>query len=335
MIMRPSSKFFRALSCTAFAGLMQASLVCLAAPVLDDVQLDLHADAVATGKTIMLGDLLNVETQNAALRARIETLALAPVPRPGAMEKYSRADLEQFVRSHLLPYTGNLAWVGANFVKVHAAAQLLQTGDMAEAVKQEVAQALGARFPHVGIELAAPVPALDLPPGKVSWQVRPVDADRLLARLPVWVDISVDGHYSRTAVLSYALKLGQVVRVARRDLPAGSVIAEADFEAKQQDVTEVLQEVLPGNEFEAGARTKKSIRKGQMLLRDQLSPQGMVLRGDSVKLLLSDGGLQIETRAIAEQDGVIGQRVKIRPETSVAAVTGLIVGPGVVRVEGM
>lgn len=333
--MRSSATLLRVLCCATCACLMLASVAWAAAPVLDDVQLDLHADAVATGKTVLLGDLLSIQTQNSALQTRMGALAVAPVPRPGAMEKYTRGELEQFVRSHLLPYTGKLSWVGANSVKVHAAAQMLQTGDMVDAVKQEVMQTLGARFSHVGMELAAPVPALDLSPGKVSWQVRAVDADHLLSRLPVWVDISVDGRYSRTAVLSYALKLGQIVRVARRDLPAGSVIAESDFDSKQEDVTEVVQEVLQANEFEAGARTKKSIRKGQILMRDQLSPQGMVLRGDSVKLLLSDGGLQIETRAIAEQDGVIGQRVKIRPETSVAAVTGLIVGPGVVRVEGM
>ncbi|HSY26141.1 MAG TPA: flagellar basal body P-ring formation chaperone FlgA, partial [Burkholderiaceae bacterium] len=102
-----------------------------------------------------------------------------------------------------------------------------------------------------------------------------------------------------------------------------------------EDVSDIAQEVMPIVDVEMPARVKKTVKKGQILMRDQLSQQGMVFRGDSVKLMLTDGGLMIETRAIAEQDGNVGQLVKVKPETSDAAVTALIVAPGVVKVEGM
>jgi len=123
--------------------------------------------------------------------------------------------------------------------------------------------------------------------------------------------------------------------VAHRDLPVGTVVTPADFESKVEDVTEMSQEAMPATDIESPTRVTKALKKGQVLMRGQLSPRGMVFRGDSVKLMLTDGGLTIEARATAEQDGNIGQFVKVRPETSVAAVTGLIVAPGVVKVEGM
>ena len=325
------------LFCSAFfwvAFLLPSQLV-RAASVADDLQLELRADVVVTGSHILMSDLTSVASANKQLKDAVESMRVGNAPRVGHVERYTRAELEQQMRSRLIPYSGKIEWSGANAIKVRSAGQILPGDKLSEEIKEIVKSELKAKYASVELNSSSPLADVELPVGEVSWKLRPIDVDHLFSLLPVWVDVSVNKQPYRAVTVSFLLKLKTNVYVAHRDLPVGTVVATEDFEAKLEDVSDIAQEVMPIADVEMPARVKKAVKKGQILMRDQLSQQGMVFRGDSVKLMLTDGGLMIETRAIAEQDGNVGQLVKVKPETSDAAVTALIVAPGVVKVEGM
>jgi flagella basal body P-ring formation protein FlgA len=59
-----------------------------------------------------------------------------------------------------------------------------------------------------------------------------------------------------------------------------------------------------------------------------------VIQGESIRLELVDGAVTLESAAIALTDGVVGQRVPVKPAASKDTVVVQVVAPGVVRISG-
>jgi hypothetical protein len=70
-------------------------------------------------------------------------------------------------------------------------------------------------------------------------------------------------------------------------------------------------------------------------IRDSVdpAPAGMVLRGEEVRLQSAVAGILIETGAVAQADGKLGQRIPVRPARSNETIMAWVAAPGVVRME--
>ncbi|MFB9240284.1 flagellar basal body P-ring formation protein FlgA [Massilia antarctica] len=325
-----SLPFPRLRAMTLLAACVLPLLCRAAAPV----QLVLRADATVRGEQIVLADLLTVSADDAAVKAALDALRVGPAPRVGAVEQYGRPELERLMHARALPPGAELAWSGARAVKVRAAERLLTSEALQRAASEALQQHLGAAWAGAELRLAGPVADVTLPLGEPVLSTRIVDPAHARARQAVYVDVTVAGKLVRSVLVPFALKLSRVAYVARRDLAAGTVLSANDVEQQREDVSEVVDSMLPVPQLTPSARTVKAVARGQILLRSHLAQQGLVYRGDTVKLVLAEGGVSIETRAVAQQDGGMGQLVRVKPESSMEAISARVVGAGLVQAEG-
>ncbi|MFZ6646141.1 flagellar basal body P-ring formation chaperone FlgA [Undibacterium sp. TJN25] len=309
------------------------SMAC-AAGSSTSVQVDLSADVAISQKRFTLGQIAVVKTDDNEIRKTVESLEVGQAPRVGYVEQYTKEELDRLIHSRVPLMRAALDWHGAKAVKVRAAGHSLDNAKVVESAREYLAKELGAKFKRVELNSAAPVADIELPTGEVSMTCRPLEMGRLYSRAPIWVDIRVNGEVYRSVVVTFTIKVAQEVYVAKRDLPAGTIALPSDFETRTEDVTDNPEGLVSANGLSEATRLRKAVGRGQMLRREQLSPEGLVFRGDSVKLILAEGGVVIETRAIAQQDGVVGQLVKVKPETSAEAFSGRVLVGGVVQVEG-
>jgi flagella basal body P-ring formation protein FlgA len=305
-------------------------LACQAAPV----QLVLRADATVRGPQIVLADLLTVSAEDAAVKAALDALAVGPAPRVGAVEQYGRPELERLMHARALPAGAELAWSGAKAVKVRAAERQLTSEALQRAATEALKQHLGAAWAGAELRVAGSVPDVALPLGEPVLSTRIVDPAHVRARQAVYVDVAVGGKPVRSVLVPFALTLTRMAYVARRDLASGTVLGANDVEQRREEISEVADSMLPVPQLGPTARTVKAVARGQVLLRSHLAQQGLVYRGDTVKLVLAEGGVSIETRAVAQQDGGMGQLVRVKPESSMEAISARVVGAGVVQAEG-
>jgi flagella basal body P-ring formation protein FlgA len=277
----------------------------------EPVRIELKKDVVVSGRSVRIGDAGAVFAADRETREAIEAVRIQDAPRVGAADRLSRAEIEQVLRFRLPRAGRNVEWGGANVVTLRAAMQTVDTTAFAATAQRHLIEALGHEFAGVEAELLVPLAAVAAPVGEVVFQPRPVDAAHAGSRQSVWIDVLVDGGFYRAVVVPFQLRLRQRVQVARRDLPAGTLVSEADFDARIEDISDRARRVLPASALQGTMRVAQRIGAGEVLMRHQLVDEATVQRGDMVKLVLAAGGVQVETRGVAQQPALLGQDVKV------------------------
>lgn len=124
-------------------------------------------------------------------------------------------------------------------------------------------------------------------------------------RFPIWASVKI------------ALPVTRVLAVS--DLPAGTAIAPGQVELATRDEAPGISELLPiaaALEQVVGKCPRQTIRAGEPVRLAWLDAPKAVLRGETVKVRVRDGGAQLELEAVAESSGAVGEKVFIRNPNS-------------------
>ncbi len=306
------------------AGMLQAAGATSVTLVLQDrVQID-HAH-------VRVQDLAKVVTAGAAGQ-RMADVDLGLAPRVGQVMRLSRAELGERITRALAGCDCDLAWQGATAVELRAASKFLPAQTMIEVAKAKLMAQFAADATSLELTLLAPQADLELPLGTVEVKARDVLAPQLSARVPVWVDVLVDGAVVRSVVLPFGLRSQRPVYVARTDLAKGALVTAADFVLQSRDVAGLRASAVGLEALASGARLVQHIGEGQVLTVSQLPVKQTVLRGDRVRLRIGDAHIAVETAALAQGDATVGQTVMVRPVASEQTVAARVVSADLVEI---
>lgn len=233
------------------------------------MQLQLRKDATITERFVTVGDVVEADAGK-NLSPVLKALHIGPAPRVGNVDQLTREEVEQVMRRRMPDVKLNVEWSGPRMVKIRAAAHAVDTAALVEAARNQLLNDLRKKFEKAEVSALAMPNELELPIGEISYKPRGIDIKQSHARIPVWVDVYVNGAFYKSVVVPFSASVQQPLYVAR---------------------------------------------------------------GDSVKLILAEGGVLIEARAVAQEEGAIGQRVKVKPENGAGAVSARVVALGVVRAD--
>lgn len=321
-------------------SLLRQWLICLLLALLSlqaraaAVRIDLRSDVLLSSARMVLSDLASIDADDAQLARVIAALPIGSAPMAGYVDRRSRAELEVALRAQRFPVGQRIEWQGARSVTIRRESRMLDPAlPLAEAVRY-VSSLFQAQYIKLDLSLAVPITELALPVGQAQCRVRTIERQPLRARLPVWVDVFVDGVLYRSVVVTLAVVAQQEVYVARRALVEGEAVGLQDLLLVTRDVAGLADEVIKPDALVGGPRLRTALALGQVLTVRQLAPSGMVLRGDRVTVELRNQGILLETVAIAQADGQLGQIVPVKMQQGGEVVAARVVAPGLVRIDG-
>lgn len=315
-------------ACVCFA-------LCAGAAVPGEVKvhIELKDEAIAHESVVTFSDVAIVRADKPQDEKTLNTLRVRNAPMAGRVEQMTREELEQLLRTRGDVASLRVTWSGARAVRIRRASQMVQGQVLIDTAKAYLQEVLALRFEKFELEPVMPPADLEVPAGTVLLQARPLDG-KPAARVPVWVDVYVNGVVVRSAVVALHVKAMKDVLVARRDLPAGSTVSDADFEVEQQDVAALQSALVAVSSMREPVRLRKTLLAGKVLTGEYLLEQGAVSRGDAVTLIFAEGGVVVETLATAEHEASIGRTVMVRPVGSTDRVEGRLVARGMVEANG-
>lgn len=300
-------------------------------PALASLALELRAEALVNHTRIALADLV-VLPANPAAAGSLGRIDAGRAPRAGYTERLSRAQLELLIRRHGAAEGVPITWSGAASVAVRLKTQTVKAQDLEAAATQAGHAEFADRYAGLDIAVAAPTADLEVPTGPWRLRARALKGLPLAPRVPLWLDVIVDGAVYRSILVPLLVTLRQPVYVARRSFERGAWSGVDDFEVRDENVAGV--DALPV--APAGMRNwrlRQGIKAGQVLSRAVLSADGAVMRGDQVRLVVRSGPIGIETGATAMAEAVPGQLVAVRPSGATDIVTGRLGAATTVIVE--
>jgi flagella basal body P-ring formation protein FlgA len=156
--------------------------------------------------------------------------------------------------------------------------------------------------------------------------------NELNGAVPVQV-IVLDGDVRRRAfvVTAHVSRMHRVL-VTRRKLPARQILTADDFVVEKR-TGRLPRDIVEDPRKALGLRTRRRLSAGVVLRTTQLDKPPDISRGDRVRLYLESGGLTIETAGKAQQDGFVGDWLRVRNPSSRRVVIGQLKADGAIHVQ--
>jgi flagella basal body P-ring formation protein FlgA len=132
---------------------------------------------------------------------------------------------------------------------------------------------------------------------------------------------------------------GRLVRlvelpVATHPIARGHTLTAADLDWRRFDAGRIRPGTLevPGQLI--GTVTRRPLQAGRAIASRDVERPRLVERGRAVRLVYAGPGLRLETLGIAQESGTLGEVVRVVNADSERALSGVVAGPGEVRIGG-
>ena len=297
-----------------------------AQPVPASLVLELREDVLVEHARVTLADLAIVP----AAAWELGAIPLGSAPRIGYTERFSQVQIQNAIRRHT-GETAPLAWKGATAVLVRTRSQIVPEQQIKDVALLAIKSQVDDPAAKVTVDLAVPLPDVEVPVGKVSARARPVSPISHGGRTPVWVDLLVDGAVYRSVVVQLAVSVRRQAYVALHEIVPGDLVGKQDFSLTEIDVANGA--VIPPAQALRPFRATRAIRTGEQLTTAAIAATGSVLRGDAVRVRLNSGQIGIETVGVAMDNAIAGQAVSVRTAAGRDLVLGRVSQSGAVILE--
>lgn len=304
----------------------------LAAVQAAPLRIELLSSVRLTRADVRLGDVAAISTGDLALLRRLMALPLGPAPRAGDSAQLSRTELMRWIHARTGIAGRDVSWQGAQVTQLQRASADIAGDQLVAAAADSLRGWLAGRSTRADITPQAPPRDLAVPYGQTVLRARSLPAQQPLSRrMLVWVDVWVDDRFVRTVPVGFEVQAFGPAHVATHDMPAGSRVDEAALQLREVELTGLgaAPLALPAV---APAQLRHALAAGQPVTRQDIQAQPAIARGDWVALRVRSGGIELESRVEALQNGRVGQLVSVKPGNAAAPITARVVAPGQVEV---
>ena len=127
----------------------------------------------------------------------------------------------------------------------------------------------------------------------------------------------------------YLFTSGQVTRtkeivVTQGAISPGTVLTSSNLSLAKVDVRRLRYTAFTDLEALIGARMKRRVTDGQAIQSNMLC---FVCKGDRITITAEIAGMEVKTAGIAQQDGVVGDNIKVINASSQKAVIARVASP--------
>lgn len=127
----------------------------------------------------------------------------------------------------------------------------------------------------------------------------------------------------------YLFTSGQVTRtkeivVTQGAISPGTVLTSSNLSLAKVDVRRLRHTAFTELEALIGARIKRRVTDGQAIQSNMLC---FVCKGDRITITAEIAGMEVKTAGIAQQDGVVGDNIKVINASSQKAVIARVASP--------
>jgi flagella basal body P-ring formation protein FlgA len=295
-----------------------------------DVALTLKETAVVSGPQVLLGELADLPQSGGTEAALLAGLSAGPSPLPGEMRIVTRSDVGRILETAGLTSVGV---GGAPQVRISRSSRSLTEGEVAPVLKTHIAAITAWKPEEIEIRAIRNLKDVLVPEGNttVRFILKSVPSSFRSLLLPL--EISVDGRPVRTAWITADVRINASVLQAARALPFGAALTGNDIRPAQIEIHDPRTAYVRSAEAATGKVLRRSLKPGELITGDALSDPLVVRNGDTVRLRLEKPNIRMVILARAEQDGRLGQSIRVRNLEFAHVLKALVVGPGEVLVQ--
>ncbi len=126
------------------------------------------------------------------------------------------------------------------------------------------------------------------------------------------VKVSCEGPVKWSLRIPVKLQIFQTVIVASQQIVRDQILTQQDLHLHKQDVGQIGDGYFQNEKELVGLSSVKNIPAGQVIKRHMVRQPITVHRGETVKIVVSSPGFNLEAAGVAQADGAIGDTIKVK-----------------------
>jgi flagella basal body P-ring formation protein FlgA len=297
------------------------------------VQVRLPASVQLHGARLTLDELATVESASPRCAAVLRALDLGVAPIPGATQIVRAVELQSLIASQLQTDSECLpAFTGSATTVVSSEGQPVDMSDLARRAQAALEAGLAGHYDSTSVtEIEQSLRPFSVLPGtEFSFVV--ADAVRPRARMAVDVMVHEPQHGAWRYPIWFEVSAQQQAWQLDESVPAGRELREVRKHHAPVDVASLGSTPVIDEAALEDVVAKRPLSAGAVLMQDDLIRAPDVVAGREVALRYRNGGLEVQTQAIALQSGFQGDRVRVRNVRSSEEAFGYVDGRDDVQV---
>lgn len=284
---------------------------------------------VAQSKSITMSDVAEFHDISEATAAEVGQMKLAEGPKAGEHIEFSGSSISTLLRDHKVwRATGKPTFTIPSRVVI----ENIGSQPTEAQVRMELIQKWQTQC-DCRVELTEiSMPKVDKWQDGMNWRIRfPSEAARgsftVALELRNREDVTIQTLWVRGQANHF-----RSVPVAKRQLNIGERVQPDDYQFTDREIT-FARDAVPDPQEIVGRRLRQSVAANGILFAGLLERERALRRGDQVKLSIGEDDWEIAMVGVAEQDGFVGDMVKVRNSRSNQMITAVVTGRGEVKVQ--
>jgi flagella basal body P-ring formation protein FlgA len=263
---------------------------------------------------------------------RLAEIPIAPAPEFGAARILSRYQIRELVQNAAGPLR-EIGFTGASAVQVRLQGRQLEFRDVVPVLKAHLLETTPWRDEEIAILSVGNLKGIEVPPGKLDLSVSSKASIAGRHRIMVPIDVVQTGKILRSFWVTADVRIHAEILTAGKKLLSGKIVSAGDVLKTSIEIPDLGADYIRNLDDVLGKAARRNFSPGDPLTREAFTNPLLVKNGETVHLRLERSGIVLTSLARAEQDGRLGQVIRVRSLDFSARLKAQVTGRAEVKIQ--
>ncbi len=273
--------------------------------------ISLKEQAVVQSDRILLKDVADLQAASPVQLQKVAQLPLGPSPAFGRVVTLSRHQIRKIIQTSI-GFIPESSIRGSATVHVKLQSRSVDAGEIVPILMAHLIETTCWRESEIEIRSIENLEGIKLPLGNISLSIPSKATTTGRRNILVPIEATQAGETIRTFWITADVCIRAQVLVAEKKIPYGKVVDADNVISRIIEITDNRATYIRELDNALGKVTRRSLSPGDPLTRESLTNPYLVRNGETVKLRLERNGIVLSTLVRAEQNGKIGQVIRVR-----------------------
>jgi flagella basal body P-ring formation protein FlgA len=283
----------------------------LIAPGANGLVISLREEASVRSATILLKDVADVRGPDLDTIEKLSQISLGPSPEFGSVKTLSRHQIGQFIQAAAGPVRSE-EFSGAAAVQVRVKGGAINAEEVEALLKAYIRKASSWNESEIEISSIRNLNGIELPPDGAELRLSPIDASMGYKSILAPVEIVRAGKTLRRFWITAEIDIHAEILVAAQKITPGKIVQPGDVVKKNIPIADLHMAYARNPEEVVGKAASRIFSPGDPIPCQFFANPSLIKSGETVQLRLERKGIVLTSQARAEQDGKLGQVIRIR-----------------------
>ncbi|MFW6380922.1 MAG: flagellar basal body P-ring formation chaperone FlgA [Bacillota bacterium] len=280
-------------------------------PAVRGLEIIIPREVKIASSRVLLGDIARIQGVENEEKESLEQIDLGQAPSPGYTREFTRELVRLLLKQE--GYQGmSLSLEVPDVFTVSTSARVINRDTLAEFVREYIARNLPETIEDYEITFNQIPKGVTVP--DTDYELKAVDNREINAgRFSFPVAVMIDGQQEERVYINLSLTVYGEVYVARYSLDRGQSPAKQDFELKKTGISDLRGSPVTDwdSDLVQNGVLRGSMKKGEVLTREDLKQPVVISWGDRVKARVVIGSVQVSVSVKARDRGRIGDFIEV------------------------